>query len=385
MRFRVYVMKSERVILLFSIFIVFIFAMGAYSANDNPTYHEIVELLENTNSSDLTGCCSVVCQLDGNNSLMTFRRDSGYSADIFIEKVDWHGKPAIKQYKNEQGYFCQVIVTSDGWTIGYGGLDDGPDNEYVENITADMVVNGNVTEEGLEEIQKIKVAHGRGHAIIKAPDGTYGAVINNTHFTGKLQPGQYLSIPNKYSYFRSGDIQLNASDKVQIMNKLEISDGYGLERRDITTYFFHQVNNDTFKGNITDIFMSNDDGSFYGMNTGNLSDDIHFNGSVIKGSSLPIAPNYTSLGTVKFENPSDNILVSILTTLGYIIAIILIIIIVVIGIRTINKIRYARRNNRKIEYYQNRQINMKDMFHSHKQNDRNTKDLWGTQNRRKRR
>ena len=68
-----------------------------------------------------------------------------------------------------------------------------------------------------------------------------------------------------------------------------------------------------------------------------------------------------------------------------IIAIILIVIIVVIGIRTINKIRYSRRNNRKIEYYQNRQINMKDMFHSHKQNDRNTKDLWGTQNRRKRR
>ena len=38
-------MKSKRVILIFSILIVFIFAMGAYSANDNPTYNEIVERL----------------------------------------------------------------------------------------------------------------------------------------------------------------------------------------------------------------------------------------------------------------------------------------------------------------------------------------------------
>ena len=375
-------MKSERVILIFSILIVFIFAMGAYSANDNPTYNEIVELLENTNSSDLTGCCSVVCQLDGNNSFMTFRRDSGYSADIFIEKIDWHGKPAIKQYKNEGGYFCQVIVTGDGWTIGYGGLDDGSDNEYVENLTADMVLNGNITEDGLNEIQKIKVAHGRGHTIIKAPDGTYGAVINDTHFTGKLEPGHYLSIPNKYSYFRSGDIQMNASDKVQIMNKLEISDGYGLERRDITTYFFHHVENDTFKGNITDVFGSNDDGSFYGMNTGKLYDNIQFNGTLVKGSSLPIAPNYTSLGSFEFEEQRDNIIVTILTVLGYGIAIILIAIIAVLAIRTINKIRYARRNR---GYAQNRPINIDEIFHSQRQRDRNTKDLWGTQNKRKRR
>ena len=124
---------KKRVLLIFSIFIIFIFALGAYSANDNPTYEDIVEMLQNTNSTDLTGCCSVVCQLDGNNSIMSFRRDAKYSANINIEEIDWHGKPAIKQYKTDQGYFCQVIVTSDGWTVGYGGLDDGPDNEHVEN------------------------------------------------------------------------------------------------------------------------------------------------------------------------------------------------------------------------------------------------------------
>ena len=39
------------------------------------------------------------------------------------------------------------------------------------------------------------------------------------------------------------------------MNNLEITDGYGLYRRDITTFLYQQVENDTFKGNITDINM----------------------------------------------------------------------------------------------------------------------------------
>lgn len=336
-------MNKKRVILVLGMLIVLIFAIGTYSANDNPTYNEIVEMLQNTNSSELSGCCSVVCQLDGNNSLMTFRRDAGYSADIFIEQVDWHGKQAIKQYKNEGGYFSQVIVTSDGWTIGYGGLDDGKDSEVVENITVDMVVNNNISESALEDIQDIKHAYNRGHVVIKAPDGQYGVVINDTHFTGKLNPGEYLSVPNKYAYFRSGDIQMNSSDKVKIMQKLEISDGYGLERRDITTYFFHQVENDTFKGNVTDIFMSNDDGSYYGMNTGGLYDNIHFNGSVIKGSSLPVAPEYESMGSIEFGDEKGDLLGFIFTVFGYVASAILLIIIFVLGIRTYNKIRYARR------------------------------------------
>ncbi|WP_407381356.1 hypothetical protein [Methanobrevibacter sp.] len=375
-------MNIKRVLLVLSIFIVLLFAMGAYSANDHSSYDEIVELLQNANASDLTGCCSVVCQLEGNDSLMTFRRDAGYSADIFIEEIDWHGKQAIKQYKEEGGYFCQVIVTSDGWTIGYGGLDDGKDNEVIENITADMVVNNNISQSGLEEIQKIKTAYGRGHVVIKSPEGQYGVVINDTHFTGKLKPGDYLSVPNKYSYFRSGDIQLNASDKVKIMNKLEISDGYGLERRDITTYYFHHVDNDTFKGNVTDMFISNDDGSFYGMNTGGSYDNVHFNGSVIKGSTLPIAPTYRAFGTVEFPDEGNDILGFILTVLGYIATIILILIILVLGIRTYNKIRYARRDNRNIQH----QINAKNFASLwNSKNSRNTKDLWGTQKNKKNR
>ena len=361
-------MNKERILFILSIFIVLIFAMGAYSANDNPSYDEIVELLE-TNSSELTGCCSVVCQLDGNNSIMTFRRDAQYSADIYIEQIDWHGKQAIKQYKTEGGYFCQVIVTSDGWTIGYGGSDDGKDNEIIENITADMVVNNNISESGLQEIQDIKTAYNKGHVIIKAPDGRYGAVINDTHFTGKLDEGDYLSIPNSYQYFRSGDIQLNSSDKVKIMQKLEISDGFGLERRDITTYYFHQVDNDTFKGNVTNLFISNDDGSYYGMDTRNVYDDVHFNGTVHRGSTLPVAPVYRSFGTVEYPDDNNDIFGFILTVFGYIAVTILIIIIFVLGLRTYVKYKNTKKGN--VPYYRN--------------NPRNTKNLWGTQNNKRKR
>jgi len=365
----------KRVLLIFGIFLVFLFTIGVYSANDHPTYEDIVELLQNTNSTDLTGCCSVVCQLDGNNSLMSFRRDAKYSADIKIEQIDWHGKQAIKQYKTDKGYFCQVIITSDGWTVGYGGLDDGFDNEYVENITADMILKNDISEDGLKEIQRIKTAHKRGHAIIKAPNGHYGAVINNTHFTGDLKEGDYLSVPNNYSYFRSGHIPLNTSDKIKSMQNLEISDGYGTERRDITTYFFHHVDNETFKGNIIDIFMSNDDGSFYGTETGNFHDDIHFNGTVIKGSSLPIAPSYSKLGTVAYDEESD-IFTSIITVAGYVIPIVLLIIIVVLGIRLINKRRYTRKQ-RKMN------SNMNNDFFQDNMNNRNADNFWKTRDKRR--
>ena len=386
---------KKRVLLIFSIFIIFIFAMGAYSANDEPTYEDIVEMLQNTNSTDLTGCCSIVCQLDGNNSLLSFRRDAKYSANINIEQVEWHGKNAIKQYKTEQGYFCQVIVTNDGWTVGYGGMDDGPDNEYVENLTADMISKNDISEDGLKEIQRIKASHGRGHAIIKAPNGHYGAVINDTHFTGDLKEGDYLSLPNKYAYFRSGHMSENTSDKIKSMQNLEITDGYGLDRRDITTYFFHQVENDTFKGNITDIYMSNDDGSTFGMKTGGLYDNIKFNGTVINGSSIPIAPSYKQLGTIEFTENNNDSSGGILTSVGYGIAIILIVIILVFGIRAANRLRYTRKRNKQYKkyyqnnnrnYYQNNRNtrNSNSLWKRQSSNDRNTKDLWGTQNRRKR-
>ena len=338
-------MRNKRILIILSVLAILIFAIGAYSASQ---YQDTQ--VNNTSDELGEGCCSIVCQLDGNNSLTAFRRDANYSADIKIEKINWHGKPAIKQYKTEGGYFSQIIITHDGWVIGFGGLDDGEDSERIENITAGMVLNNTISDKSLAEIEKIKSKYERGHVIIKAPNGTYGVAMATTHFTGVLKSGDYISVPNKYSYVRTGDIQLNSSDKIKIMTNLEISDAYGLVRRDISVFHFYTVDNDTFTGNITDIFISNDDGSFYDMDTGSMADNIIFGNETVKAGDIPIAPKYRSLGSVNFT-PDEvggglGFFGETFNTIMHIIAFILFIVVIVLIIRLINKIRYAKRRLR---------------------------------------
>lgn len=294
-------MVSKRLILILGIFLIFSSIIGAYASD----YQDISRVLEENDESDLTGCCSIVLQLDGNNSMMSFRRDANLTAEIYIEEIDWHGMKAIKQYKTEGGYFCQVIITSNGWMIGYGGIDDGEDNQKIEEITAGMISDDyNISESSLSEIQQIKQQYKMGHVVIKAPNGNYGLTTATDQYTGKLEPGQYLSVPNRYTYFRSGSIPLNTTDdeKIKDMIELEMSDMFGLTRRDITTFNFHPVDNSTFTGNVTDIYLSNDDGSTFGMSTASLADNVHFQNKVFNAEEIPIAPNYQSIGSVMFAN-----------------------------------------------------------------------------------
>ena len=301
-------MISKKIILLLSLTLIFVSIIGVGASEYQYSMEEIKAILDSTDESEMTGCCSVVLQLEGNNSIFSFRRDASFSADIYINNyTDWHGHKVVKQYKTEGGYFCQAIVTDDGWTIGYGGIDDGVDNAKIENITAKMVnKNNTISEADLIKVQEIKAAYGLGHLVIKAPNGNYGLATATTHQTGHLEPGEYISLPNKFQFFRSGEIALNSSDKITTMTELAASDGFGLTRRDITTFHYYNMTNDTFDGNITDVYLSNDDGSMYGMSTGGLSDDVSFNNNTtIKGSDLPIAPKTIKFATVEFE-PEHN-------------------------------------------------------------------------------
>lgn len=292
-------MIFKRLLLILSAVILCITVMSVCASDFQNDINEIKQILDETDQSDLTGCCSVVLQQDGNDSIISFRRDANLSADIHIEKVNWSGVQAIKQYKIDGGYFCQVIVTEDGWVIGYGGIDDGIDNEIIENITAGMINNENqIYKDDLEQIEEIKAAYELGHVVIKSPDGHYGVATATNHFTGKLKPGDYISMPNRYKYSRSGEIPLNTTDKISTMTELAASDVFGLERRDITTYDFHHVDNLTFSGNIIDIYLSNDDGSLFGMSTGDKYDDVFFNNTTFSGEDIPISPKYESVGSV---------------------------------------------------------------------------------------
>lgn len=161
-------MISRRVVWIFGITLILISILGVCSAGNHHNNYDIQQVLAETNESDLTGCCSVALQLDGNNSMFAFRRDANLTADIYIEEIDWHGIPAIKQYKTTGDYFCQVIITSNGWTIGYGGIDDGPDNEKIEEITSQMITDDNsISDEKLAQIQKIKEPYKMGHLLIR--------------------------------------------------------------------------------------------------------------------------------------------------------------------------------------------------------------------------
>lgn len=332
-------MKFKKNIFVLSIFIIFIFMCGAYSAFNHQN-NEAIPVI--SNETDQFGCCSIVLQLEGNDTLMSYRRDSNVTADIFIEEVNWHGMPAIKQYKTEYGYFNHVIVTHDGWVIGLGGIDDGMDSEICENITAQMISKDySISQNALEKIQNIKKPYKKGHVVIKAPNGNYGFATPTKLKTGTLKPGQYISIPNSYDYSRGGNLSLGIGDKIKAMQELSQSDLYGLDRREIVTYDFHQVEN----GNTTDIYVSNEDGSYVGFDNRQFIDDVHFNNTVIKGSEIPIAPKYQKIGSVTFEGDQQSTLDSLILLLVLFIFVVFVGILFFVVLKFVRYIRY--RNRRK--------------------------------------
>ncbi len=295
-------MNFKKGILLVSVIVILISLFTVYASDIAENNTDIQLLLNNTDESDMIGCCSVVLQMDGNESMFSFRRDANLSADIFIEKIDWHGTPAIKQFKTDGEYFCQVIITDDGWVVGCGGKDDGTYNQQIEGIVAEMITEEhNISEAHLREIQQIKALFKLGHVVVKDPNGNYGVATANDIYTGKLNPGEYVSVPNRDHYMRYGNLSLNNSDKVKEMTDLAASDMFGLTRRDITTFHFYSNDNFTTHRNVTDIYISNDDGSRYNMPCRDMVDNVYITTKFINSSEIPIAPEYKSIGNITFE------------------------------------------------------------------------------------
>ena len=179
-------MKFNKKIIVLSIFIFFILILGTYSTYIHQINNAVPVI---SNETDNIGCCSVVWQLDGNNTMISFRRDANSSADVFIEKQDWRGIPSVKQYKDEGGYFSHVTVTHDGWVMGLGGIDNGEDNKRCEQIARKIITEDNsISEDYLKEIQLIKKSYKKGHILIKAPNGNYGFATPDKVKTGHLNP-----------------------------------------------------------------------------------------------------------------------------------------------------------------------------------------------------
>ena len=293
-------MSLKKNIFILIIFLCVVSLFGAYLIfNEENT----VSIAPDTNETDMIGCCSIVLQLDGNDTLMSYRRDSDLDADIHIENVNWHGYNVIKQYKTDNNYFCHVIVTSDGWVIGLGGTDDGVDNQIAENITAGMInENNTISKKDLKKIQELKEPYGKGHVVIKAPNGNYGFATVDKLKTGKLVPGQFISIPNDYQYSRGDNITLDVEDKIGAINNLSRSDLYGVDRREIVTYDVQIGKNN----NTTDIYVSNEDGLLVGVDNSIYIDDIYLNDTLISAEDIPLAPDYKKIGSFTFSEQNSN-------------------------------------------------------------------------------
>ena len=126
------------------------------------------------------------------------------------------------------------------------------------------------------------------------------------------------------------------------MNELAITDGFGLTRRDVTTFDFDVTN----EANTTKMYISNDDGSTHGMVCGEMYDNVIFNGTTIKGEDIPIAPTYKEIGNVTFANnytDSSSIGYKLTTILFYTVVALIIAVVIFVSYKIVRKLRHARR------------------------------------------
>ncbi len=250
-----------------------------------------------------TGCCSFYLQVSATESVAGFRRDATNALNIYIKNVKWHGRTAIKQYKLGNSYFFHSITTSDGWMIGTGGIDNPSINRAIENLAGQIVKANKIKSSYLKKIQNYEKRLGLGHFSIKAPDGRYAVVWLNGYWTGKLKPGEYISVPNLKSCYRQGNYDKFSSDPVKAAVKVGATDSFGVNRRDITVFHWMSTEDKNFKiTSVVKTYASNDNGKLVGRSTAALKDNIYYKNKFISKYKLPSSPNMKYLGIHKFGN-----------------------------------------------------------------------------------
>lgn len=249
------------------------------------------------------GCCSFYLQVSGTESVAGFRRDATNALTIYIKHVKFAGRTAIKQYKLGYGYFFHSITTSDGWMMGTGGMDNVGINKAIQNLAGKMVKSNKIKPYYLKKIQSYERRLGLGHFSIKAPDGRYAVVWLNGYWTGKLKPGEYISVPNYMSCYRHGTYAKFSSDPVKAAIKVGATDSFGVNRRDITVFHWKSTTDKNFKTtSMVKTYAANDNGKLVGRSTGYLKDNIQYKNKFVSKYKLPSSPNKKFLGTHKFGN-----------------------------------------------------------------------------------
>ena len=240
-----------------------------------------------------TGCCSVLVHVSHGHDVLSYRRDSAYSANIIIDRTNFDGQNAIKEYKIQKGYFSHTIITENGWIIGIGGKDNPTTTRHLEQLASDIISKGHIERGDIVKANAIIERNGWGHFLIKSPDDTVGLAACDARVSAstiklfKMKDGDYVKVPNNPRYYGYGKFSRFSSDPDNAAIKIVGTDIYGQSRRDVITY--------DYTSKKVDIWASFDGGALlWGSRTS--PDNIQYIGNKINGSSLPVIPGKKFLG-----------------------------------------------------------------------------------------
>lgn len=316
------IVKLQEIILVTVLFASFLFLIGTAAAADNSdpftsdnhtTYNNHLTNgnngTTNINSTIFkaqkkvkasSGCCSVLVHVKKGTDVFSYRRDSTYAANLHILKTKWYGKEAVKEYKTTNGYFFHTIITRNGWIVSIGGPDIVWITKKLESIAGRASVRGYIKKTDINSAYALLRKEGLGHFLIKDPSGNVGLVTYNYGRSKtklfKMKDGEYVVVPNSPTYYRQGIISKKPSPVSSAIH-LASTDRYGINRRNVITYYVKNISNSTE----VSVWASYDGGKLIKRYKGK-PDNIIFRGHKIYAGTLPRIPSKKYIGKITLQS-----------------------------------------------------------------------------------
>lgn len=249
-------------------------------------------------------CCSFYLQVSDTEAVGGFRRDNTASTTITVKPCIINGLSAVR-HSNAHG-FVHLIVFSNGWIVGNGGLDSSDFIKRMQYLAVDMIKSNKIKMSSIKEIYRYKRNINFGHFAIKAPNGRYAVAWKNKIITGKLKPGEFLCTPNFKEYYRHSTYGKYSSDPAKAAIKVGATDKYGVNRRQVVVLHWKATSDKNYKtSSAVKCYAANDNGRFVGVSSGGLVDTVKFKSKTVSGYKLPKVPKMKYMGFHKFGNIDD--------------------------------------------------------------------------------
>ena len=252
-------------------------------------------------------CASFAIQ-ENNRTVFAFRQDAELAEDgVIIHNGKLNNREIIVQEIDDpDSHFIHAIITEDGWVASHGGeCSNDTDIRDMENAACEMLALKNISSDSLNKIQKIIKKDGYGHFLIKAPDGRYAVVYNESVLEGKLNTGEFLAVPNEYDGFSKGNYTDYGEDPVDAAVNISSYEKSGTNRRNLYSYDYTLHDTDDGKKYGVDVYVTNDNGHNVGLNTSEIVNYFIFNNESYPPSEIPENPDKLYAGNYIFENQTE--------------------------------------------------------------------------------